>query len=630
MLEEIFKDICSKDDKDKFVELLKNEKIYEIINGYNPEQRIDAIYFVDEKAKLVGAYKLWNEKKKLKIKKIDAPASFQNKEVNMTDFKDQPIELYCGEWIASTSEGIVKYKGTQEIRVGYQPILITKRIINIENDSEKFEVAYYDQGKWKTKFIPRTTLSNTNSITKLVDMGIDVSSNNAYALISYISDLYMYNKNDIPIIYSVSHLGWTNSKYDQFLPYTKGDIICDCEGEMKNIMQLYKTCGDYDKWLETMIKCRKKDIVKIVMASSFASPLIKMTGINGFITHICGDRGRGKTILLMLAMGIWGAPGLGELTNSINNTMFALECRAHFLQNLPFSGDELQNADKKEINNDALIYMIANGGGKGRGDKDRQVQKQKAWALNMITTGEDKITKDNSHGGSKVRCIEIENEDDIFDLANISELANTIKDNYGFAGRIYVDYIISLGRDVINERYKKIRETFMRNNPLLDGKQINAISLLKLANELSVECIFKDDSKISDDVLLGLVKNELEISVAERAKEYLLNQISVNMINFEVKGSEIIDYTAPLKREFWGYVAGNLCYINKNTVDKILRDGGYSFSEVKKKWGINGFINEYKGKYYHWNDRYNANFVQLTIPSIINAEYDSETEKPPF
>lgn len=626
MIEEIFKDINSKIDKDKFIEIIKSESIYKIINEYSPSDKIDAIYFIDEKSKLVGAFKLWNEKKKINIKKIKTP---QNKEANMTEFENQPITLYCGDWVASNVEGIVKYKGNQEMRVGYQPILITKRIVNIENDTEKFEIAYFDQNKWKYRYIPRTLLSNSTSVTKLSDFGIDINSSNSYAFISYINDLYMYNKNEIPIINSVSHLGWTDNTFTEFLPFTQKNIICDCEGEMKNIMKLYRENGDYNLWLNKMYECRTREIVKLFMASSFASPLIKMIGINGFITHLCGDRGKGKTILLMLAMGIWGAPNLGELTNSINNTMFALECRAYFLQNLPFSGDELQNADKKEINNDTLIYMIANGGGKGRGDKEQSVQKQKSWALNMITTGEDKITKDNSHGGSKVRCIEVENDDDIFNMKNITEVASIIKENYGFAGKIYIDYIISLGKDVISSKYKKIRDNFIKNNLYLDGKQINSISLLKLADQLSSECIFKDDSLISDSYLLGLVKNELEISVAERAKEYLLNKISMNKINFEIVGKET-GVSDTIKREFWGYITGNICYINKNTVDDILKSGDFSFSEVKKKWGTSEFINPYKNKYYHWNNKYNANFVQITIPDTTTDDINEDTELPPF
>ena len=271
--------------------------------------------------------------------------------------------------------------------------------------------------------------------------------------------------------------------------------------------------------------------------------------------------------------------------------------------------------------------MIANGSGKGRGDKDRTIVSQSNWALNMITTGEDKITKDNSHSGSKVRCIEIENDEDIFDLTNITDLVNTIKENYGFAGKKFIQYIISLGKNKISERYKKIRDDFMTNNCNLDGKQINAISLLKLADELSIESVFKEEETIDDNILLGLVKKEQEISVAERAKEYLLNAISMNKMNFIDSQNEDISL---VRKEFWGYIVDNSYYINKNTVDNILKNGNFYFSEVKRKWGDIGFINEYKGRYYYWNDKYKANFVQITIPdsSIMNS--DGESELPPF
>ena len=97
MLEELFKDILSKKDKDKFIDIIKKESIYTMINEYAPEQRIDAIFFIDEKAKLVGAYKFWNERKKLKIKEIQISNS---KQMNLTEFSNQPIELFCGEWVA--------------------------------------------------------------------------------------------------------------------------------------------------------------------------------------------------------------------------------------------------------------------------------------------------------------------------------------------------------------------------------------------------------------------------------------------------------------------------------------------------------------------------------------------------
>ena len=167
----------------------------------------------------------------------------------------------------------------------------------------------------------------------------------------------------------------------------------------------------------------------------------------------------------------------------------------------------------------------------------------------------------------------------------------------------------------------------MKNNSALDGKQINSISLLKLANQLSIECIFKGEEPISDEYLLSLVKKEQEISVAERAKEYLLNAISMNKMNFVDAQNETL---SPARKEFWGYIIDNSYYINKNTVDNILKNGNFYFSEVKKKWGDIGFINEYKGRYYYWNDKYKANFVQLTMPDSSTMNADGTSELPPF
>lgn len=167
----------------------------------------------------------------------------------------------------------------------------------------------------------------------------------------------------------------------------------------------------------------------------------------------------------------------------------------------------------------------------------------------------------------------------------------------------------------------------MLRKPTFDGKQINSISLLKLADELAIECIFKDEQPISDEYLFSIVKDEQEISVAERAKDYVLNTISVNKSNFELKNNQEQNNYSFAKREFWGYISDNLCYVNKATIDKILSEGNFSFSEIKKKWVTMGFINDYKGRYYYWNDTYKANFVQIIMPSSIS---EASGETPPF
>lgn len=306
MLEEKLNEIQSKDDREKMLELLNDNNTYDIINSYEENDKINITFLIEEKAKLVGLTRFWWQKKRVNI----TNSNKRNSNLNVTDFKNQPIQLFCGEWVANSEEGIVKYRGSQEIRVGFQPILITKRFINQENDSEKFEIAYYDLGEWKTRIISRTILSSNNLVIKLVDYGLDITSANASAFVSYINDLYTYNKKEIPIAYSVSHLGWVNNDYRQFLPFTDGGIVCDADGEMSKIMKLYTQKGSYEIWKECIGECRKNNTVRIMMAASFASPLIKMAGINGFITHLYGDRGKGKTVLLMLCMGIWGAPGL--------------------------------------------------------------------------------------------------------------------------------------------------------------------------------------------------------------------------------------------------------------------------------------------------------------------------------
>lgn len=631
MVDEYLKEIRTKADSEKFIGLFKNKDFISLINNMSENDRIFLCREIRKKAKLVDELKFWNEFEKNNIKK-----SKESKIESYSYFFEEENKSYdTGNWMLS-EYGVIKRINGIEMYAAYQLIIVTKRYINIEDDIEKFELTYYDDGKWKRKNIPRAMLSSANSVSKLVNYGISIAPSNANNFCNYINDFYNLNMDKIPTIKSISRLGWVDDNFDKFLPYTDSNIMCDSEGEYKKIIDNFTSRGEYEIWLNEIEKARKNINVRLYTDASFASPLIKILGINGFLVHLYGDRGKGKTVSLMTAMSIWGNPQLGKLTNSINNTMFALECRAEFLQNLPFSGDELQNIDTKEINNDALIYMVSNGSGKGRGDKDRTLKRQSSWNLIMMTTGEIPITNDTSRSGCKVRCIEIENNNEMYEGIDLMEFAENIKSNYGFAGKKFIEYVIKLGRKYIFDKFEAIKKDIMKlADSKLDAKQLNSVSVLKLADDLARECIFTEE-EISNEKILSLVKEEEEINIALRAWNFVISEIMRERYYFDdEKDSEDVKKDKRTRRN---KTNGKInfekkeVYINFNCLKEYLEKGNYKFNMVKEKWANDNMIATYNTnkKYYVSHPEYGTVVKLLNFVDGEDKNVEDILENPPF
>ena len=85
-------------------------------------------------------------------------------------------------WFISYEKGIQKkvYQkdGTESIiNVSFIPIIITKRFVNLDDDSERLEILFYRDKKWKSITAARPVIFNKNSLINLGKTGLPVSSN---------------------------------------------------------------------------------------------------------------------------------------------------------------------------------------------------------------------------------------------------------------------------------------------------------------------------------------------------------------------------------------------------------------------------------------------------------------------
>ena len=199
---------------------------------------------------------------------------------------------------------------------------------------------------------------------------------------------------------------------------------------------------------------------------------------------------------------------MGKLTRSLNSTQVALARYASFIHSLPFAGDELQTIKNKWDSFDNLIMYLTEGIDRGRGQQFGGIETLNTWNCNFIFTGEEPITKSNSGGGAKNRCIEIKTEEKLIQDGNI--VSNFVRENYGFAGKDFINLIKETPN--LQEQYKNIFDEVLKITNTTD-KQAMAISSIILADKMSSEHIFNDAPLKLEEIKEWITKvNDVDIS----------------------------------------------------------------------------------------------------------------------
>lgn len=334
-----------------------------------------------ENAKSVG-FSVTNFRAILKSHLNEHRAAVRQGEVdNVTSFKNQPIELDCGEWEAwDTGVFRTNLNGFREYAC-FHAIMPIRRLKNLDTNEERMELAFSRGGKWRTIVVGKDTISTARSITSLAPQGISVTSTTATALVDFLNDIENRNYDVIPESKSIGRLGYILG--EGFSPYVDG-LVFDGDASFKNLYGCVKSKGLIGNWLDTAMECRKMSVTaRIMLAASFASPILSIVCSLPFFVHLWGvDSGTGKTVDLMLAASVWGDPALGSYVQTFNATQVGQERTAAFLNHLPFCIDELQLTKDSRGKSNFDVYQLAQGVGRARGRRNGGID------CCFLTTGE--------------------------------------------------------------------------------------------------------------------------------------------------------------------------------------------------------------------------------------------------
>ena len=498
---------------------------------------------------------------------------------NATNFENQPIELFSGQYICDEYGVAVVDRFGYENIICRHAIMPIRRLVNIDNGEERLEIAYKKGRNWRSIIAEKSVLASSSQILGLAAFGIMVNSENAKTLSTFLLEMEQLNYDTIPEQKSVGRLGWTGAY--GFSPYVE-DLVFDGEQNFRHIFNSVHSKGSRKKWIEAMKALRaERSVGRLFLAASFASVILEPCGLLPFFVHAWGGTETGKTVGLMIAASVWACPKVGDYITTFNSTNVGQEMTASFLNSLPMCMDELQIQSSSGIRDfDRIIYQLTEGVGRTRGAKMGGLQKQNVWKNCIITNGEHPISNANSGGGAVNRIIEFECVDKVYsDLVGICAI---IGQNYGFAGRDFVAY---LQQDGVFDRVNQIQKDFYRELLKSDStdKQAASASAILAADAIATELFFNDGNALTVVDMASIMTKKQEVDVQARTLEYVMELVGRNPLHFRP------DSYGEYRSEVWGKIEKHRIYIIKSVFDRELQAAGYnstSFLSWAKRRGI--------------------------------------------
>lgn len=573
-------------DEDNILSLETMELIYNLENQEMEEflKAYGEIKLFCKKFRISGfdkMYKLYKETKKQVVISTGNTLVFPDLTKNV--FKSNKYDISEEGYIYETIPNVGK------LLISYQTIVPIEKYINLETGLEKIKIAFYYKDKWNTVIVDKSVISSTQSIIKLSDLGIAVTSENAKALIKYLSEIENLNKDIIPIKTSISRLGWFEG--DVLAPYNQ-EYEFDNEKDIPYLREKFGESGELKDWIDFFKERRKYNVIsRLIMASAVASILLKRIKQSGFTLHIWGESEYGKTVACMVGQSIFGNPSQNDnkgIGINFNLTNAGLEYKLNLYNNIPLFINEMQHQkDAKDY--DKLLFMISEGKGKSRSTKNGGIARENSWNNVVITNGEKNIIKDNSNAGAYNRCISCEITEYSFEA--LSEVADFVKENYGTPIRQILKHLDEYDcKAIYKEKMDLLKDQDITN------KQKILEAIIMLGDKIVTDILFKDNFYLTEKDFENKTVRKKDVAIEERAYEAVKDWFISEQRHFLEETSQDVE-TQDVKVEIYGRkLKDGFVAMIPNILKKVLSDNSYDYSEVLNAWKRKGYIQYEKGR----------------------------------
>ena len=582
-------------------ELLTIDNIISVIADKSPQEQIVLLAELKQQASDLHIAREFNNAVKLARSEIMRRNSGK-------PLADIPEVITDTAGYSVTELGVFMPLQNSMLEICPYPIFPAARYTDIDDGTEKLKILFKRDNKWREIIVPRSTTANAAKIIQLADSATGINSENAKSVVKYLSDIESANRYSIPVNYATARLGWT--EYG-FVPFIDNITFTGAE-TYAQLYDKFHTKGDFNTWRELSVECLKYPSPRIITAAAYASLLLKHIGVNGFCVHIWGESGRGKTVALMLAASIYGDadPKSGIIRNG-KTTANGIEPVLGFFNDCAVFFDELTTLTQDQITD--MVYKFAQGQGKGRMTKNAGLQKTYTWNNVAILSAEKPLTDGRTMSGAVNRIISLYTEGEVFGDLDMIRIANTLKDNYGFGARLFIDALKDIDvRAIYNKYTALIPDT-------IEQKQANAAAVILTAYEIASTAVYGIDDTLTVDELLPFLAAKDEVSVAQRAYENIKAWIEANYTYFD---------ESEITQSKWGAYSenGNTVHIFYARFSEWCAKNGYAETALLREWRTRGIIKTRNKNEFKNNARVKGLVRSDIISLVINKDDDVFTE----
>lgn len=244
--------------------------------------------------------------------------------------------------------------------------------------------------------------------------------------------------------------GWKEEGFllGEIMHTPTGPVKAGTSARVKDMFRGLSTKGDLQAWADqtSVLAEPGYEQMAFVMALGFGAPLFQFTGHGGVLVNLYSPQtGLGKTTSAAWMMSIYGS--FTDMRMSANSTINARIERLGAYKHLPYVIDEITKIKRDDVA--PLAYMISEGEGRGRLQRDATMVQAAKWNTFVVSTSNESLIAKLTAASANTSAQASRIYEYIFaphaDMkVHAKQVNRFITENYGLAGPVYIAELVRM------------------------------------------------------------------------------------------------------------------------------------------------------------------------------------------